>query len=74
MGVRITDSKNVSLYCSTSMTAFGPMFNDEYEAEDFLAWLSSDDGAREQRDPRSIPPAEFETLVKLFRDEQEAAA
>ena len=38
MGVRITDTTNVALYDSVSMTAFGPIFEDEKCAEDFLLW------------------------------------
>lgn len=36
---RITDSEAVALYDSTSMQAFGPIFESEAHAEDFLRWL-----------------------------------
>lgn len=44
MGVRILDSfgGESCFYCSTTMWAFGPIFTDEAEAEDFLKWLSVD--------------------------------
>lgn len=39
MGVRITHDC-VTLYCSTSMWAFGPVFEDADQAESFLQWAN----------------------------------
>ena len=58
MGVRITDRSHVCLYCSTDGTAFGPVFADEHEAQDFLDWLAS----KTFVDPRAIPVGELLAL------------
>jgi hypothetical protein len=45
MGVRIVEDVGADmavLYCSTSMWAFGPVFEDSEQAEDFLDWLPMD--------------------------------
>lgn len=45
MGVRIlydSDNDMACLYCSTSMWAFGPVMNDEEEAEEFIKYLGED--------------------------------
>lgn len=46
MGVRIMTGANESdgavLYCSTSMWAFGPIFEDAESAQAFLEWLGTD--------------------------------
>jgi hypothetical protein len=43
MGVRIiSDDNGAVIYCSTSMRAFGPVFQDHDEAQKFLEWLPSD--------------------------------
>ena len=47
MGVRIIESNSPTdsyavIYCSVSMTAFGPVFSDAFEAEEFLEWLPED--------------------------------
>lgn len=43
MGIRIINGDGpydgACLYCSTSMWAFGPVFKDHSEAEDFLDWI-----------------------------------
>ncbi len=42
MGVRIlAGDDNAVLYCSTSDWAFGPLFDSEEKAQDFLKWLDS---------------------------------
>ena len=46
MGVRITDSENVSLYDSVSGWAFGPTFPSEEAALDFLEFT------KDEPDPR----------------------
>lgn len=46
MGVRILEGREVfdgaCLYCSTSMWAFGPIFEDAIVAQEFLDWLDVD--------------------------------
>ena len=40
MGVRVIRGEDYAvIYCSTSMTAFGPVFADGDEADEFLTWL-----------------------------------
>lgn len=38
----VVGKKKVALWCSTSVWAFGPVFDSEEEAEDFLAFCSGD--------------------------------
>jgi hypothetical protein len=75
MGVRIIqadgegDSQGACLYCSTSMWAFGPIFEDRDQAEAFLQYLG-------HVDPRTLSDGDLETkyadfLVSL--EEQEKA-
>jgi hypothetical protein len=66
MGCRIlTDREDryATLYCSTSMWAFGPIFYGEQEALDFLLWLGVD--------PRGIKFTDsyLERKVAEFRNE-----
>lgn len=50
MGVRILAAEGkTALYDSVSGTAFGPVFDDEHEAERFSAWVQQHHG-----DPRDI--------------------
>lgn len=44
MGVRIleSDKDGAVLYCSVSMWAFGPVFEDGDKAQAFLDWLETD--------------------------------
>tara|TARA_R110000772_G_scaffold15512_1_gene44964 strand:- start:3446 stop:3649 length:204 start_codon:yes stop_codon:yes gene_type:complete len=45
MGVHIlTDQtdNHKALYCSTTMQAFGPIFYEDDDVEDFLEWLTLD--------------------------------
>jgi hypothetical protein len=42
MGVRISDPRHVTIYCSVTGRAFGPVFGDSLEAEEFLRWLPGD--------------------------------
>ena len=39
MGVRFTDSENVAMYDSVTGQAFGPVFADEDEVDEFISWL-----------------------------------
>lgn len=60
MGVRIIEGNEAYpggrtmavLYCSTTMWAFGPVFDSVEQAEDFLKWLGSD--------PRHFPDSVLE--------------
>lgn len=55
MGCRILEGDDgAALYCSTSMVAFGPIFDDGEAAEAFLKWL---DGV----DPRGFSDQELMT-------------
>jgi hypothetical protein len=72
MGVRTTTyegvTSKVALYDSTNDTAFGPVFDTEEEAGDFLYWL---DGGGFP-DPRTLLPAALRELVFKFRELREA--
>jgi hypothetical protein len=46
------------LYCSTTMWAFGPIFKDRDEAEEFLDWPKVD--------PRSLADNQLETKYAVF--------
>lgn len=77
MGVRILSGNidgshftGACFYCSTSMWAFGPIFEDEIEAHAFLEWLP------DKPDPRQYSDAEMENLLAEFHEwkvEQEKA-
>ena len=43
MGVRILEGDGACLYCSTSMWAFGPVFEDRDQAQAFLEFLGAVD-------------------------------
>lgn len=48
MGVRILNDEDTGacLYDSVTMTAFGPIFDDRDQAEEFLSWLPNNIDAR----------------------------
>jgi rubrerythrin len=56
MGVRITNGTEAVLYCSKTMWAFGPVFDDYDDAEAFLEWWK----AKDARDLRLLTDAELE--------------
>lgn len=62
MGVRILEDKDgyKCLYCSTAMWAFGPIFYENEDVEDFLAWLKL-------RDPRLLTDKDLENKVYEWR-------
>ena len=65
MGVRILKGEDYACwYCSTSMWAFGPVFEDEFQADDFLQWIEGD--------PRSYSDALLESKYVEFLEEKEA--
>lgn len=65
MGVRIIegnkDYDGAVLYCSTSMWAFGPVFENGDAAQEFLDWL--------KEDPRRLSQRELEMEYHDWLDE-----
>ncbi len=61
-GVTEGDRECAVLYCSTTMTAFGPILQDEQEAEGFLKYL--------RQDARLWPPNELTDALRAFRGEE----
>ncbi len=63
------------MYCNTEGRAFGPLFDDAQQAEDFVTWLRNSDvpwsvGSHVEgdgTDPRHYPPGELEEVVKWWR-------
>ena len=58
MGVRISDDKNVCLYCSTTGLAFGPVMRSVEDAEGFLDLLEASGTA----DARKVAPMALQRL------------
>lgn len=58
----------VALFDSTSGLAFGPVFDTELEAEEFLEHLTSIG----ERDPRVIPGVDLAKLAHEFIEERDA--
>jgi hypothetical protein len=62
MGVRIMQGDQpydgAVLYCSTSMWAFGPVFEDEDKAQEFLDWL--------EVDPRKLDQSQLQSKYHDF--------
>jgi len=66
MGVRIlydSEREHACLYDSVTEFAFGPLFEDEDEAEQFLRWLEAHDG----RDARRLSDDDMINMVHAFR-------
>ena len=65
MGVRILEDKDgmKCLYCSVSMVAFGNIFYDEEDPQDFLDWLETD--------PRKLKDKELENEIYEWRKQTE---
>jgi hypothetical protein len=68
MGVRITNGTEAVLYCSTTMWAFGPVFEDQDAAEEFLTWTRSN----VEGDLRLLTDAELEKVAAEWRAAREA--
>ena len=67
MGVHVLENKDdryKCLYCSTTMWAFGPIFYEDEDVDEFLEWLKID--------PRRLKDKELEDKVYEWRKEQEA--
>jgi len=67
MGVRVLRDKDGDscLYCSVTMWAFGPIFYENEEPDDFLDWLKPTDA-------RSLTDKELENKVYDWRREKES--
>lgn len=77
----IANNTAAVLVCNTTDTAFGPLFTDHTEAEDFLAWLSKDGQGvarrlwhspvlgTDGRDPRDWTTDQLSELVAIYRQE-----
>lgn len=68
MGVRIMEGREYTdgaiLYCSVTMWAFGPVFEDAYDAQQFLDWLGPDD-------PRMFSDPELRSKYEDWLEEKE---
>jgi hypothetical protein len=68
MGVRILQGDKshdgAVLYCSVSMWAFGPVFEDEDEAQQFLNWLDVD--------PRKLSEPELHVKYLEFLEREKS--
>lgn len=67
MSVRITGTYEVALYDSTTGVAFGPTFESEDDAIEFLDHLKEIG----ERDPRVIPVGELIALAAEWKAERE---
>lgn len=66
MGVRIIRDKEQGysvMYCSTTMWAFGGVFYDDEEPDDFIDWLKDTD----HKDPRELKDNELENKIYEWR-------
>ena len=61
MSVHVSNKRNVCLFCSTTGLAFGPVFPSEFDANDFLSWMSDEAEANgvSSSDPRDLGNAEL---------------
>jgi len=60
MSVRITTREQAVLYDSVNGIAFGPVFDSQLEASDFVEWLPLD--------ARTYTSADLSELLALFRE------
>lgn len=69
MGVRIMTGDQpydgAILYCSTSMWAFGPVFEDVETAQDFVLWLAP-------VDPRALSDSDLEKRYGDFMRQRQS--
>lgn len=66
MGIRISDPTHVILYDSVTGVAFGPVFADSWEADEFLRWLTEN----EWPDARKLAPQTLMILYAKFSGER----
>jgi hypothetical protein len=70
MGIRILSGRydggetRACLVDSVTGFAFGPLFDDEDRADDFVSWLAAKDGGR---DARTLTDAELLAAVEAWR-------
>jgi hypothetical protein len=68
-------ARKAALYCTTEGRAFGPLFENAAEAEEFMTWLRTSDvpwsvGSHVEgdgTDPRHYPPGDLEEIVNHWR-------
>ena len=69
MGVHILRDKHEScMYCSTSMFAFGPVFNDGEEPDEFIDWLGEDPRGLSDKD-LARKYAEWQVILEEEQEE-----
>jgi hypothetical protein len=66
MGIRVTDGMQVALFDSVTGFAFGIVFDDVADADDFLEWVEEQDLS----DPRDWTDAQFEQEYNNWQDER----
>jgi hypothetical protein len=69
MGCRILEDREdgfACMYDSVTMTAFGPVFDDGQQLENFMAWLGPD------TDPRKLDDNELSALLAKFLEHEES--
>jgi hypothetical protein len=54
MGVSTTDERHVALYDNTTHEAFGPVFESEEHAADFVSWIAEQDIDIRAIEPRRL--------------------
>lgn len=69
MSVRITSPGKAALYDSTSDIAFGPVFESNYEAAEFLEWMEAE-GRDDPRVFMSHRLAELKAEFEAWRDRE----
>ncbi len=63
------DSQGAALYCSTTRKAFGPLFDSEELAHDFITFVEEQEGC----DPRHLTPIELDRAHREFLDTRSLA-
>jgi hypothetical protein len=71
MSVRITGSDDsVALYDSTTGVAFGPIFENDTKADEFLEWHRMGHEANRKWDYKYGQSRNFTNDVRLYRDDE----
>jgi hypothetical protein len=73
--IRDRQSGIAAMYCNTEDRAFGPVFTEDEDPEDFMEWLRTSDvpwavGSHvsgDGTDPRHYPPGDLEEVVNHWR-------
>jgi len=60
-----SDDNRTAFFDSVTDTAFGPLYEDESEAESFLVWLEESG----HPDPRTLNVDELANLLDAYREE-----